>query len=187
LKQLINYKQNWSKITACKNSQIIILLILFCLITFFVNICVLSAKEKPKDNPPLHVTSNSMLAKKTASTIEFKGNVIVTREDSIIHADAITMFFTKENEKDKTKKEKRKIEKIVAIGNVKYFSGDRKAFADKAVYTYNNEVLVLTGNMPKVITGENFVTGKKITLFQKDGRIIIEGGVKATFNPDKKK
>ena len=41
--------------------------------------------------------------------------------------------------------------------------------------------------MPKVITGENFVTGKKITLFQKDGRIIIEGGVKATFNPDKKK
>ena len=178
MKQLIFYK----KIPA------IFLLILFFLITFFANLNVLSAKTEISKDSPLNVTSDSMFAKKITSTIEFKGNVIVTREDSIIHADSITMFFKKkaEKNKDKNKKDKDKIEKIIATGNVKYFSGERKAFADKAVYTYDTEILVLTGNMPKVITGENSVTGKKITLFQKDGRIIIEGGVNATFNPDDK-
>ena len=174
MKQLIFYK----KIPA------IFLLILFFLITFFANLNVLSAKTKISKDSPLNVTSDSMFAKKITSTIEFKGNVVVTRDDSIIHADSITMFFKKKAEKNKEDKEK--IEKIIATGNVKYFSGERKAFADKAVYTYDTEILVLTGNMPKVITGENSVTGKKITLFQKDGRIIIEGGVNATFNPDDK-
>ncbi|MCK5312377.1 MAG: hypothetical protein KAJ62_09710 [Desulfobacteraceae bacterium] len=182
MKQLTNFKTIWhQKIHA------IIILFSFFLITFLINTSVLYAETEVTSNPPLNVTSDSMLTKKIASTIEFKGNVVVTREDSIIHADAITMFFTKETEKTEqnTKQEKQKIKKIVAIGNVKYFSGERKAFADKAVYIYNDEVLVLTGNMPKVITGENSVTGKKITLFQKDGKIIIEGGVNATFNPDK--
>ena len=58
------------------------------------------------------------------------------------------------------------------------------AFAVKAVYTYKNEVLVLTENNPKVITDGNSVTGEKITLFQQDGRITIEGGVNAVFIRD---
>lgn len=142
----------------------------------------MSAKNNTKSNSPLNVTSDSMLANKIASTVKFKGNVVVTRDDSIIHADSITMFFIKETEKNT--EEKNKIEKIVATGNVKYFSGKRKAFAGKAVYTYKNEVLVLTENNPKVITDGNSVTGEKITLFQQDGRITIEGGVNAVFIPD---
>jgi lipopolysaccharide export system protein LptA len=125
-----------------------------------------------------------MLAKKKASTVEFKGNVVVTRDDSIIHADSITMFFTKDTEKNANKK--RKIIKIVAKGNVKYFSGTRKAYAGKAVYTFDNEILVLTENNPKVITDGNSITGKKITVFQKEDRITIEGGVNAVFIPDNK-
>jgi lipopolysaccharide export system protein LptA len=92
------------------------------------------------------------------------------------------MFFTQETKKNT--KEKNKIEKIVATGNVKYFSGNRKAFAGKAVYTYNNEVLVLTENNPKVIEDGNSITGEKITVFQKDDRITIEGGVNAVFIQD---
>ncbi|MCK5099957.1 MAG: hypothetical protein KAR45_17740 [Desulfobacteraceae bacterium] len=183
---MTNYKTNGYRTSRHKKIPTIIILFSFFLIPFFVNANALHAKTELTNNSPLNVTSDSMLAKKIASTIEFKGNVIVTREDSIIHADAITIFFTKETDKNKQKTKENKIKKIVAIGNVKYFSGERKAFADKAVYIYNDEVLVLTGNMPKVITGENSVTGKKITLFQKDGRIIIEGGVNATFNPDTK-
>lgn len=147
-----------------------------------MNIIPLSAKDNIKNNSPLNVTSETMLYKKAASTIEFKGNVVVTRDDSTIHADSITMFLTKDTEKNSNKKNK--IEKIIAKGSVKYFSGTRKAYAGKAVYTYNNEILVLTENNPKVITNGNSVTGKKITLFQKDGRITIEGGVNAVFIPE---
>ena len=157
-------------------------LIPFFLITFFVCIFPVSAKNETKSDSPLNVTSDSMLAKKIASTIEFKGNVVVTRDDYIIHADSITMFFTK---KTKTNaKEKNKIDKIIATGNVKFISGKRKAYAGRAVYTYKNEVLVLTENNPKVITDGNSVTGEKITVFQRDDRITIEGGVNAVFIPD---
>ncbi len=161
-------------------------LLLFFLIIFFPNFDVLSAKDEIKNKGPINITSNSMLAKDKDSTVEFKGNVVVTSEDSIIHADIITMFFNRETEKDKKKSggQNNKIEKIIALGNVKYFSGERKAFAGKAVYTYEDEILVLTGDMPKVITGKNSVTGKKITLFQKNGKIIIEGEVNAFFVPD---
>jgi lipopolysaccharide transport protein LptA len=167
LKQTINYKK--------------IQTLLF-LIPFFLIAMPLSAKIDTKGDSPLNVTSDSMLVKKKVSIVEFKGNVIVTRDDYIIHADNITMFFTQETEK-KTKK-KNKIEKIVAKGNVKFFSGNRKAYAGKAVYTYQNEVLVLTENNPKVITDGNSVTGKKITLYQKDGKVTIEGGVNAIFIPE---
>ncbi|MCK5096931.1 MAG: hypothetical protein KAR45_02450 [Desulfobacteraceae bacterium] len=167
-------------------SLISFFLISFFLIIVFPNPDALSAKNETKNNTPVNVTADSMLAKEKNSTVEFKGNVVVTSEDSIIHADVITMFFTNETEKNKKKIEKqnRKIEKIIALGNVEYFSGERKAFADKAVYTYENEVLVLTGDMPKVITGKNSVTGKKITVFQQNGRIVIEGDVNAVFVPD---
>ncbi|MCP3951370.1 MAG: hypothetical protein GY697_04020 [Desulfobacterales bacterium] len=164
-----------------KKTKILILLISIFLITFIVGILPLSAKDNIKSDSPLNITSENMLYKKVASTVEFTGKVVVTRDDSIIHADSITMFLIKETEKDSNKN---KIEKIVAKGNVKYFSGTRKAFAGKAVYTYDTEVLVLTGDTPKVITDGNSVTGKKITLFQKDGRITIEGGVNAVFIPE---
>ena len=114
MKQITNYKK----------IQALLFLIVFFLITFSANIVPLSAKKDTKSDSPLNVTSDSMLVKKKASTVEFKGNVVVTRDDSIIHADNITMFFTQEAEK-KTKK-KKEIEKIVAKGNVKYFSGNRK-------------------------------------------------------------
>jgi lipopolysaccharide export system protein LptA len=164
----------------------LIILFSFCITVLFVNADITFAKTQFTKDSPLNVTSDSMIASKVASTIEFKGNVVVTNADSVIHADTITMFFTTETENTakKTSEKKNKIQKIIAKGNVRYSSGERKALAGKAVYTYNDEKLVLTGNMPKVITGENSVSGKKITLFQKDGRIIIEGGVNAIFNPD---
>jgi len=168
-----------------KKNRTLIFFIIVCSAVFFLSDISLSAQNEFRKDTPLHVTSDSMIARKKSSTIEFKGNVVVTKDDSIIHADSITMFFTREN--GKKKETKKKIKKIVARGNVKYSSGTRKAYAGQAVYTYDTEILVLTGNSPKVITTDgNSVTGEKITLFQKDGRVTIEGGVNAVFIPEKK-
>lgn len=167
-----------------KKTETLPFLISFFTIIFFLWTTSIYAENKTKDDLPVNVTSDSMLAKKESSTIEFKGNVVVTREESVIHADTITLFFTKESEKNEKKRQK--LKKIIAIGNVKYFSKERKAYAGKAVYTIDNEVLILTKDTPKVITNENWVTGKKITVFQKDGKITIEGGVNAVFTPENK-
>ena len=103
--------------------------------------------------------------------VEFIGHVKVTREDSILLADSVKIFF----HTTKTKKQNQNsVKEIVATGNVEYTAGERKAYADKAVYTTKNEMLVLTGKAPKMFTGKSYVTGKKITLFRLEERVIVE-------------
>ncbi len=135
----------------------------------------------------LHVVSDKMVAQQDSSMVEFIGNVRATRQDTIILADSIKVFF--HNKKTK-KKNQSNVKKIVSTGNVEYTAGNRKAFADKAVYTTEDEVLVLTGKSPKLLTGKSWVTGKKITLLRKEDRAIVESDeksrVEAFFNPQDK-
>ncbi|MBA3012446.1 MAG: hypothetical protein FP812_19750 [Desulfobacula sp.] len=136
----------------------------------------------------LHVISDQMIAQKDASMVEFIGNVKATREDAIILADSIKVFIHPAG----TQKEgKNDLQKIIATGNVEYTAGERKAFADKAVYTTEDEILVLTGKAPRLVTGTSHVTGKKITLFRNEDRAMVESDgktrVQAIFNPEDQK
>ncbi len=136
----------------------------------------------------LNVTSDKMIACKDGSMVEFIGNARATREDSIILADSIKIFF---NDSETKEKDQSSVKKIISQGNVKYTSGENKAFADKAVYTIDSEILVLTGKSPKLLTGKSHVTGKKITLFRKEDRVLVESDektrVQAVFNPEDQK
>ncbi len=140
---------------------------------------------------PLHVTSDTMVAEKNASIIEFSGNVAARRARETIHADSIKIYFSEETEENgNAEADRPQIEKMVASGNVHYTSGKREAFADKAVYTAADKILVLTGDRPKVKTGDSYVTGNKITLYQDSDRVVVEGSgdrkVNALFNPEDK-
>ncbi len=160
----------------------------------------LTDTEKPSDTAPkaadkkLHVTSDKMIALQDSSMVEFIGNVRATREESIILADSIKIYFYSSDQKPKQASDQNKdgrqvnVEKIVSTGNVEYTEGERKAFADKMVYTTADEVLVMTGNAPRLLTGKSWITGKKITLFKQDGRAMVESGgtnrVEAFFDPE---
>jgi len=128
-----------------------------------------------------------MIAQKDSSMVEFIGNVKATREDSVVFADSIKIYFVDDNT-NKDSSAQSNVKKIVSTGNVRYTAGERKAFADKAVYTTHDEILILTGKSPKLITGSSFVTGKKITLFRKIDKVIVESDgakrVEAFFNPE---
>jgi lipopolysaccharide export system protein LptA len=60
------------------------------------------------------------------------------------------------------------------------------ALAGKAVYSQNDEKVVLTGS-PVVKQGDDFVEGSRITLFLRDQRSIVEGSenkkLKAVISP----
>ena len=148
---------------------------------------VYSQTQNKADKVPFQVMSDKMIAQKDTSMVEFIGNVKVTRADSIVFADSIKIYFVEDN-KDKDSDAQNNVEKIISTGNVRYTEGERKAFADKAVYTTQDEILVLTGESPKLITGSNFVTGKKITLYRNQDRVIVESDgekrVEAFFNPE---
>ncbi len=146
------------------------------------------AADKQAADKPLHVTADKMIAHKDTSMVEFVGNVKATREDAIIFADSIKIFI----HSAQTKKEgQTDLKQIIATGNVEYTAGERKAFADKAVYTTQDEILILTGKSARLITGKSNVTGKKITLFRNEDRAIVESDgktrVQAVFNPEDQK
>jgi lipopolysaccharide export system protein LptA len=135
----------------------------------------LSAEEKNPDKKAmesnLHIISDEMIAEQSKSMVEFIGNVKATREDSILLAESVKVFF---HTSDTKKEGQSNVKQIVATGNVEYTAGERKAFADKAVYTAGTEVLVLTGEAPKLLTGKSWVTGKKITLYRLEERVMVE-------------
>jgi lipopolysaccharide export system protein LptA len=163
------------------------------------------------DNPAgvrdIHVIADSMTSERDRAFVTFTGNAIATSEEIVIKADAIDVFFYTQDEKDsrvkindqdnnqgknKTSNKNndqsinQNIKEIIATGNVIFTSQEHRASADRAVYNTTTERLVLTGEAPRVTTGKSYVTGKKITLFQKNGKVIVEGGknqrVEALFN-----
>lgn len=157
-------------------------------LVFFLKTDPVCSKTKDDSNKtPLHVVSDKMIAQKGTSMVEFIGNVTATREDAVILADSIKVYFADDNKENSTDAQN-SVKKIVSTGNVRYTAGERKAFADKAVYTADDAVLVLTGKSPKLITGTSFVTGKKITLFRNQDKAIVESDstkrVEAFFNPE---
>ncbi|NIA10523.1 MAG: hypothetical protein GWP10_12535 [Nitrospiraceae bacterium] len=150
-----------------------------------------TVKKQKKETPRLfHVTSDTMISERKAGFVEFSGHARANDVDSVIKADSIKIFlYTPQEKKQRQKHNKQgNIKKIIASGNVKYNTGNKKAFSDRAVYTTDGEIIVLTGKAPIVKMGNSFVTGKKITLFRNDARVIVESGkkrrVEAIFNSE---
>ncbi|MBF0469530.1 MAG: lipopolysaccharide transport periplasmic protein LptA [Desulfamplus sp.] len=144
-------------------------------------------KTTSTEEKKLHITSDSMLVEKESSIATFSGNVVATQGNSVITADSvIVLLFTDKEKKANPANMTQEIKSITASGNVKFTSDNRTAFADKAIYTASDQKIVLTGNAPKVMTGESYVTGKRIILFQNSGKVIVEGTkdkrVEALFN-----
>ena len=60
--------------------------------------------------------------------------------------------------------------------NVKIIFDDKTAISQRAVYTTDSRILVLTGPDSKIISGKDSISGEKITLYRADDRIIVESG-----------
>ncbi len=138
---------------------------------------------------PIHIESDTMEARQEDATVEFSGNVVAAQEDLEIRADSIKIFFqnARSQPKPAPKDTGFQIEKIVSTGHVHCVTGQRQAFADKAVYTSSDQILVMTGSKVKLMEGANEVTGEKLTLFIPQNRAVMEsntrGRVRASFTP----
>lgn len=144
-----------------------------------------NAEEKPRDtdtrnlakDQKIHITADKLISDNNADYAEFIGNVRATQEDTVITADKLKIFFKKNphNKKKPTVGEEA-INKIVASGNVKIKFDNRVAVARQAVYNTETEVLVLSGNNSRIVSGKDSISGEKITLYRTTGRINVESG-----------
>jgi len=143
------------------------------------------AGDKPLDtdthnrtkNKKIHITADKLISDNKANHAEFIGNVRATQEETVITADRLKIFFKRNpGNKDTPSVTRESIKKIVANGNVKINFDNRVAVTPQAVYNIETEVLILSGNNTRIISGNDSISGEKITLYRTTGRINVESG-----------
>jgi len=145
----------------CRNSLLIIAAVFLVAATGGATTgSVNSARE------PVVITSNRMEAAKLGDKVTFIGNVILKKESMTLSSDTMIVFY------DTGSKDIRQID---AHGNVIVRKEGRVALANDASYYSSDEKIVLTGDA-RIIENENQLGGKKITLFMRDDRSLVEGG-----------
>jgi len=140
-----------------------------------------------KGETPLHITAAQLEADQEENRIIFKGQVKAVYGDATLYTDKLMVFFKKSQEKasseDKAPKGLEssplgelggeKLERIEAMGNVRFVQEDRVATGQKAIYYRDKDEVVLLGR-PQVWRGENNLKGNKIIFNLATNRVVVE-------------
>jgi lipopolysaccharide export system protein LptA len=72
------------------------------------------------------------------------------------------------------------LDKIIASGSVVITEPNRHATGEQLVYTASDDKFVLTGGPPSIFDAEHGkITAVSLTLFRRDGRVVVEGDSKS--------
>jgi len=115
---------------------------------------------------PIDITSDKVEAYWKENLIIFKGNVIARQKDIVIYADSVEAVIIEDG---------KGIDRVTAGGNVKIQQGLRVAHCQKAIFYNREQKVVLTGE-PKVVEGDNIVSGDEIIFDLEKNRVDVKGG-----------
>lgn len=146
---------------------------------------------KPAEGQPpekIHIVADELTSDSQNREAEFSGNVQVTQGSTVITSDRLKIFYSEDlSTAANSAKGEGSIKKIVASGNVKILFDNRVAVSQQAVYNTDTKILVLTGSNSKITSGNDSISGEKITYNRSDGHITVESGhgarVEAIFHP----
>ena len=129
---------------------------------------------------PLVITADSLELKRKTSTIIYKGNVVVERDDVKITSDVL---FARYDAKGGG------LRSVVAEGKVRVLHGGREMTGEKAVFDGVKETITVSGNTT-VREGNSSISGDRITIYVREDRSVVEnsgGRVRAVIFPDELK
>jgi lipopolysaccharide export system protein LptA len=130
-----------------------------------------------KKQEKIHITSDRLFVDSDAKYAKFTGSVRLTQGDMVITADLLKVFFNDNIDGMGTVSTGRdSIKKITASGNVRINMDDGVAVTEQAEFISETGTVILSGENSKVTRGNNSISGTKITLYRKDGRVTVEGG-----------
>lgn len=121
---------------------------------------------------PTRISSDLMETESGSKTVIFKGNVVVTRGDLTMNSDQLRIINFQESGK---------MEKMIATGNVRLRYKGRMAYAEQAIYYYEEDKLELLGT-PRAVEGDNEISGEVMLLFLRENRTIVKGSRDARVN-----
>jgi lipopolysaccharide export system protein LptA len=116
------------------------------------------------DDKKIVITSQTLTAYNKRNTAVFEGDVKTIAGDLTIYSDKMTVFYDNPDGD---------VTKIHATGNVKVHKEGRTIFSEEATYLTEEEKIIFNGK-PRVVEGENVVSGRRIIYFLKDDRAVVE-------------
>ncbi len=138
------------------------------------------SKEK-KNNLPIEITAEKMISHQKSNKIIFIGNVTAKWGNLTIFSDKMTVYNSKKG---------KKLEKIIAQGNVKIEKEERFASGDRAVYIEKEKKIVRTGN-PHAWGKDNEIVATEMIFLVNEDKFVVKGSkgkkIKLTLYPDQGK
>jgi lipopolysaccharide transport protein LptA len=152
------------------------------------------SQDKTKTKQPIHIKSDIMESVTSSGDTIFSGNVIVNYNDIVINSDKLEVIYQKvedrqtekkekksQNDEKKDanatseeKKEKRKIDRLIATGNVKITQNKMIITGSKAVYEKGPEKITITGDA-QAWDDKNRIKGETIIYYVKEERSVVQG------------
>jgi len=117
-----------------------------------------------KPRQPVVITSRTMEADNQAGKARFSGEVTAKTENAVIHADRMDVFYSDDSGR---------ITRIECAGNVRVVRGERAIVSDSAIFFGDEERMEFNGH-PRIIEGENLVSGSRITYYPKSDKLTVE-------------
>jgi lipopolysaccharide export system protein LptA len=144
---------------------------------------------------PIQIQSDRLDAYQEKKVVIFSGNAVATQGDRTIKADRLLIYY-KDRPGGTEKKDIKDmeavgdLERLEAQGHVTITEINRIVTGDHAIFYYDLQKIVMTGNAV-MREGKNIIKGGKIIVFLDEDRGIVEGSeskrVTATIYPDEKK
>ncbi len=142
----------------------------------------LSQTDKNGKITLLSVLADHLTYSDDHQTVHFDGNVEAVSSGIDLTAAKMDCFLRGHTQaiKNKSLDGSTALERIVASGGVVITQPGRKVTGDKLVYTAADDRFVMTGGPPSIFDAEHgVVTGVSLTLFGRDGRVLVEGNDKS--------
>ncbi len=164
-------------------SILMVLILLLALPGLPATAADLSARKKPQSpDPKIRITADRLVANTKTGSAEFIGNVRAAQGSTVITSDRLKVLYKQSGESGNAGESATSIESIISTGSVVIHFDDKVATTDKAVYQSRTGIFTLTGNGTRVTSGDNAITGEKITVDRKNDRMTVEGGETSRVN-----
>lgn len=155
-----------------------------CAAIFFLLCFTASAAADTDTLPPaqpddaanrIHITADELITNTNERIVEFIGHVKAIQGTTVLTSNRLKVFYKASPQSQQPlKAQSDSISKIVAQGNVRIVFDDQVAEAEQAEYMAAEKIIILTGNQTKITSGNNSISGTKITLYRGEGKIQVE-------------
>lgn len=122
---------------------------------------------------PVEVTADSLNVDQSSGRAEFAGDVRVGQGEMRLSAETVLVVY---------KTEGRGIERLEALGNVVLVNGPDAAEAERADYSIDSGLIVMTGNV-LLTQGANALTSDRLEVDLTQGTARMAGRVKTILQP----